>query len=131
VIALAAQDAPRLRQLAPRHRRMRANFYPQLTLKDQRRKVDAAGPLNWDEIPLDVERVTVIAVINQNGVRGRSRSREYRREDREREWWCEVEAEDGATFASGPAPCAGTLYVTKPSGSEPWPWPGDPELVED
>jgi hypothetical protein len=110
---------------------MRANFYPQLTLRDARRTVQAAGPLNWDEIPADVQRLTVIAVVSQNGVRGRSSSREYRREDHEREWWCEVQAEDGAVFGSGPAPCAGTLYVTKPSGAEPWPWPGDPELVEE
>jgi hypothetical protein len=110
---------------------MRANFYPQLTLKDGRTAVDASGPLNWDEIPADVERITVIAAISQNGVRGRSTSREYRRADREREWWCEVRAEGGAMFAPGPAPCAGTLAITDPSGAEPWPWPGDPELVED
>jgi len=109
---------------------MRANFYPQLTLGDGLRKVDAAGPLNWEEIPAAVERVTVIAVINQNGVHGRSTSREYNREDREREWWCEVRADHGADFAPGPATCAGTLYVTRPDGVEPWPWPGDPELVE-
>jgi hypothetical protein len=109
---------------------MRANFYPQLTLGDDLRKVDAAGPLNWDEIPAEVERLTVIAVINQNGVHGRSTSREYKREDREREWWCEVRADRGADFAPGPATCAGTLFVTRPDGLEPWPWPGDPELVE-
>ena len=110
---------------------MRANFYPELTLKDGRRTVEASGPLNWDEIPAGIERITVIAAISQNGVRGRSTSREYRREDREREWWCEVEAEGGAAFAPGPAPCAGTLATTKPSGVDPWPWPGDPELVDE
>ena len=109
---------------------MKANFYPQLTLKDRRRKVDAAGPLNWDQIPSDVDRVTVIAVVAQNGVEGRSATREYRRADGEREWWCEVEIETGNAFAPGPAPCAGTLYVTRPGGITPWPWPGDPELVD-
>jgi hypothetical protein len=111
--------------------RMKANFYPQLTLNDDRRKVDAGGPLNWDEIPTEVERLEVIAVINQNGVRGRSTSREYKRQDDEREWWCEVRAERGGAFAPGPAPCAGTLVYTRPDGIEPWPWPGDPELVDD
>lgn len=110
---------------------MKANFYPQLTLNDDRRKVDAGGPLNWDEIPPEVERLEVIAVISQNGVRGRSTSREYKREDDEREWWCEVRAERDGTFAPGQAPCAGTLVYTRPDGIDPWPWPGDPELVDD
>ncbi len=109
---------------------MKANFYPQLTLKDDRRTVDAGGPLNWEEIPAEVRRLRVIAAISQNGVRGRSTSREYKREDAEREWWCEVPAEDGGAFAVGPAPCAGTLVVTRPGGLDPWPWPGDPELVD-
>ncbi len=83
---------------------MKANFYPQLTLKDRRRKVDAAGPLNWEEIPAEVGRLAIVAVVTQNGVRGRGTSREYRREDQEREWWCEVEVETGDAFAPGPAP---------------------------
>jgi len=41
---------------------MKANFYPQLTLKDRRRKVDAAGPLNWEEIPAEVGRLAIVAV---------------------------------------------------------------------
>ena len=110
---------------------MRANFYPELALRDGRRTVAASGPLNWDAIPAGVQRITVIAAISQNGVRGRSTSREYRREDRDREWWCEVQGEGGAVFAPGPAACAGTLAITEPCGVEPWPWPGDPELVEE
>lgn len=109
---------------------MLANFYPELTLNDEGCTVDAAGPLNWDRIPRDVERVTVIAVVAQNGVEGRGTSREYRREDGEREWWCQVRASDGGAFAPGPAPCAGTLHVTAPLGAAPWPWPGDPELID-
>jgi hypothetical protein len=110
--------------------RMKANFYPELTLRDDRRRVDASGPLNWDEIPVEVARVAVVAVVSQDGVRGRGSSREYRREDRDREWWCEVELESGDAFGPGPAPCAGTLYATWPDGLAPWPWVGDPELVE-
>jgi hypothetical protein len=109
---------------------MRANFYPELTLRQGGRKVDASGPLNWDEIPAEVARVAVVAVIRQGGARGRGTSREYRREDHDREWWCEVEIESGDAFAPGPAPCAGTLYATGPDGLTPWPWLGDPELVE-
>ena len=30
---------------------MKANFYPELTMRDDRRTVDASGPLNWEEIP--------------------------------------------------------------------------------
>jgi hypothetical protein len=30
---------------------VKANFYPELTMRQGRRKVDASGPLNWDEIP--------------------------------------------------------------------------------
>jgi hypothetical protein len=109
---------------------MKANFYPQLTLRDRRRKVDAAGPLNWDEIPAEVERLMIVAVVTQGSVHGRSTSREYKRSDAEPEWWCEVRAENGGSFAAGPAPCAGTLYITRPDGITPWPWPDDPELVE-
>jgi hypothetical protein len=109
---------------------MKANFYPQLTLTDRRRRVEAAGPLNWDEIPAEIGRLAVVAVITQDGVRGRGMSREYRREDGEREWWCEVNVEFGDEFRPGPAPCAGTLFATRPEGVSPWPWPGDPELVE-
>jgi hypothetical protein len=127
---VAASPVAARRALGER-RRMRANFYPELALRDGRRTIVAAGPLNWDEIPAGVERITVIAAISQNGVRGRSTSREYRREDREREWWCEVRAEGGAAFVPGPAPCAGTLAITEPRGVEPWPWPGDPDLVEE
>ena len=107
---------------------MLANFYPELTLRDGGRTVDAGGPLNWDEIPAHVERVTVIAVVAQNGVEGRSISREYRRVDAEREWWCEVPATDGC-FTPGPAPCAGAVHAAEPSGALPWPWAGDPELI--
>ena len=107
---------------------MLANFYPELTLRDGGRMVDAGGPLNWDEIPAHVERVTVIAVVAQNGVEGRSISREYRRVDAEREWWCEVPATDGC-FTPGPAPCAGAVHAAEPSGALPWPWAGDPELI--
>jgi hypothetical protein len=110
--------------------RVKANFYPQLTMRDERRKVDASGPLNWDEIPPPVSRVAVIAVITQDGVRGRGTSREYRRDDHDREWWCEIEVERGNAFSPGPAPCAGTLYATGPDGPAPWPWLGDPELVD-
>lgn len=109
---------------------MKANFYPELTMREARRKVDASGPLNWDEIPAEVARVAVVAVITQDGVRGRGASREYRRDDHEREWWCEIEVESGGAFAPGPAPCAGTLYATGPDGIAPWPWLGDPELVD-
>jgi hypothetical protein len=109
---------------------VKANFYPQLTMRDGRRRVDASGPLNWDEIPEDVARVAVVAVITQDGVRGRGTSREYRRDDSDREWWCEIEVERGDAFAPGPAPCAGTLYATGPEGPAPWPWLGDPELVD-
>jgi hypothetical protein len=56
--------------------RVKANFYPQLTMRDGRRKVDAAGPLNWDQIPATVSRVAVVAVLTQDGVRGRGVSRE-------------------------------------------------------
>jgi hypothetical protein len=118
---------------APRHGRREAgvlaNFYPELTLRDGGRMVDAAGPLNWDEIPAGVELISVIAVVAQNGVEGRSASREYRRADGEREWWCEVRAEDGRAFEPGPAPCAGALYIADPNGALPWPWVSDPELV--
>jgi hypothetical protein len=109
---------------------MKANFYPQLTLTDECRRVAASGPLNWDEIPEDVERLMVVAVVTQGSVHGRCISREYRRIDAEPEWWCEIEAENGDTFAPGPAPCAGTLHITRPEGVMPWPWPDDPELVE-
>jgi hypothetical protein len=109
---------------------VKANFYPQLTLKDRRRKVDAGGPLNWEEIPAEVRRLAIVAVVTQGRVQGRGTSREYRREDHEREWWCEVEAESGAAFAPGPAPCAGTLHTIRPDGVAPWPWPADPELVD-
>jgi hypothetical protein len=108
---------------------MLANFYPALTISDVGRRVDAAGPLNWDRIPPDVRSVTVIAVVTQSGVEGRSTSREYRREDGEREWWCEVRAVGGGAFVPGPALCAGALHVTEPPGAAPWPWPGDPELI--
>lgn len=106
-----------------------ANFYPELTLKDGGRTVDAAGPLNWDQIPSDVDRVTVIAVVAQNGVEGRSATREYRRADGEREWWCEVPAEYGKAFAPGPASSAGAVLAVDSSGLPPWPWAGDPELI--
>jgi hypothetical protein len=109
---------------------VKANFYPQLTMRDEGRRVDASGPLNWDEIPADVARVAVVAVITQDSVRGRGASREYRRDDADREWWCEVEVESGDTFVPGPAPCAGTLYPTGGDGALPWPWVGDPELVD-
>ena len=109
---------------------MKANFYPELTMRDARRKVDASGPLNWDEIPASVTRVAVVAVLTQDGVRGRGASREYRRDDHEREWWCEIAVESGDAFLPGPAPCAGTLYATGPDGVAPWPWLGDPELVD-
>ena len=89
---------------------MKANFYPQLTMRDHGRRVDASGPLNWEQIPPEVARVAIVAVITQNGVRGRGTSREYRR---------------------GPAPCAGTLFATAPGGPGPWPWVGDPELVDE
>lgn len=108
---------------------MQANFYPALTLRDDGTTVDAAGPLNWREIPAHVERVTVMAVVAQNGVEGRSMSREYRRADGEREWWCEVSA-IGGRFTPGPAPCAGALHVVEPGGTLPWPWAGDPELID-
>jgi hypothetical protein len=108
---------------------MKANFYPELPMRDRGRKVDASGPLNWDEIPPEVARIAIVAVVTQSGVRGRGSSREYRREDHEREWWCEVEVEGDDGFAAGPAPCAGTLYATAPGGLAPWPWVGDPELV--
>src|SRR3954469_4138095 len=109
---------------------MKANFYPQLTLKDERRKIEAAGPLNWNEVPPEIGRLAIVAVVTQDGVRGCGTSREYRREDGEREWWCEVEVESGVAFAPGPAPSAGSLYATRPAGLSPWPWPADPELVE-
>jgi hypothetical protein len=108
---------------------MQANFYPELTLKDDGRTVDVAGPLNWDRIPPQIERVTVIAVVSQNGVEGRSASREYRRGDCEREWWCEVTAEAGKTFRPGPAASAGAIHALDADGTPPWPWAGDPELV--
>ena len=110
--------------------RVKANFYPQLTMRDGGHRVDASGPLNWEEIPADVSRVAVVAVVTQDGVRGRGASREYRRDDGDREWWCEVEVESGDTFVAGPAPCAGTLYPTGGDGVVPWPWVGDPELVD-
>ena len=119
----------RLGYVRPRGR-MRANFYPQLTMRDGRRKVDASGPLNWDEIPAEVVRVAVVAVVSQDGVRGRGTSREYRREDHDREWWCEIDVEHGGEFGAGPASSAGTLYATAPDGLAPWPWLGDPELVD-
>jgi hypothetical protein len=109
---------------------MRANFYPELTMRDERRKVDASGPLNWAEIPAEVARIAVVAVVSQDGVRGRGTSREYRREDQDREWWCEVDVERGSAFAAGPASSAGTLFATAPDGVTPWPWLGDPELVD-
>lgn len=108
---------------------MLANFYPELTLRGDGRTVDAAGPLNWDQIPADIERVSVIAVVAQNGVEGRSASREYRRTDGDREWWCEICAEDGRAFEPGPAACAGALHIAEPERTAPWPWAGDPELV--
>ena len=110
---------------------MKANFYPELTMRDRGRTVDASGPLNWDEIPPEVARVAIVAVVTQSRVRGRGSSRVYRREDHEREWWCEVEVDCDDGFAAGPAPCAGTLYATAPGGLAPWPWVGDPELVAD
>src|SRR5689334_23683396 len=100
---------------------MRANFYPELTMRDERRKLDASGPLNWDEIPVEVARIAVVAVVSQDGVRGRGTSREYRREDQDREWWCEVDVERGSAFAAGPASSAGTLFATAPDGVTPWP----------
>jgi hypothetical protein len=109
---------------------VKANFYPQLTMRDGRRKVDATGPLNWDQIPATVSRVAVVAVLTQDGVRGRGASREYLRDAQDREWWCEIEVERGEAFAPGPAPCAGTLYATGQDGVAPWPWLGDPELVD-
>jgi len=109
---------------------MKANFYPQLTLDDQHRKVAAAGPLNWNEIESDVERLKIVAVVTQGGVHGRAISREYKRRDNDTEWWCEVEADNGGNFTPGTAPCAGTLYYTRPDGVTPWPWPDDPELVD-
>ena len=109
---------------------MKANFYPQLTMRDDRRTVDASGPLNWDEVPAEVDRLAVVAVVAQDGVRGRGTSREYLRTDEDREWWCEVEVESGGAFGPGGASCAGTVFATSPKGLAPWPWLGDPELVD-
>src|SRR4051812_2851630 len=86
---------------------MKANFYPQLTMRDDRRKIDASGPLNWDEVPAEVDRLAVVAVVTQAGVRGRGTSREYLRTDEDREWWCEAEVESGDAFGPGCASCAG------------------------
>jgi len=99
-------------------------------MRDGRRKVDASGPLNWEEIPATVSRVAVVAVLTQDGVRGRGESREYSRDDQDREWWCQIEVERGHAFTPGPAPCAGTLYATGREAPPPWPWLGDPELVD-
>jgi hypothetical protein len=117
-----------------RHRReearVLANFYPELTLSDGGRTVEVAGPLNWEQIPPHIHEVTVIAVVAQNGVEGRSTSREYRRRDGDREWWCEVRADRDAAFAPGPAPSAGAIHATDPRGMPPWLWSGDPELID-
>jgi hypothetical protein len=128
--APAASPAAGARRHSRREVRVLANFYPELTLSEGGRTVDAAGPLNWEEIPAHVQGITVIAVVAQNGVEGRSQSREYRRSDGEREWWCDVRAAGDGAFAAGPAPCAGAIHVTDPRGAPPWLWPGDPELVD-
>jgi hypothetical protein len=107
-----------------------ANFYPELTLSDEGRTVEVAGPLNWEQIPSHIGAVTVLAVIAQNGVEGRCTSREYRRRDGEREWWARVRAEGDGAFAPGTAPCAGAIHATDPRGAPPWVWSGDPELID-
>jgi hypothetical protein len=107
-----------------------ANFYPELTLSDEGRTVEVAGPLNWEQIPPHIQAVTVLAVIAQNGVEGRCTSREYRRRDGEREWWSEVRVESNAAFVPGTAPCAGAIHATDPRGAPPWLWSGDPELID-
>jgi hypothetical protein len=118
------------RRHSRREARVLANFYPELTLSDEGRTVEVAGPLNWDQIPPHIETVAVFAVVAQNGVEGRCRSREYRRRDAEREWWSEARVHGDGAFMPGPAPCAGAVHAIEPLGGPPWLWSGDPELID-
>jgi hypothetical protein len=128
--ASAAPPAAEARRHCRREARVLANFYPELTLSDEGRTVEVAGPLNWDQIPPHIQAVTVLAVVAQNGVEGRCTSREYRRRDGEREWWSEVRVERDRAFVPGTAPCAGAIHATDPRGAPPWLWSGDPELID-
>jgi hypothetical protein len=105
--------------------KMLANFDERLDIEgDQRRKVRAAGPIHWDEIPPAIEHVRVKATITQGQAGGTETCGPYKRGDGR--WWCDVKS-DVPFHPAGDVPATGWLLM---DGRDPWRWQDTPDLVD-
>jgi hypothetical protein len=114
---------------------MKANFQDQLKIAASGRKLEACGPLDWNDLsgPQNVNKVIVTVTITQAGVLAEGTSGEL--DNAVQEWMIDLRPGPGQKFQPGPAQASGTLTVTDPppttraSGVPDFSWDGTPNLM--
>jgi hypothetical protein len=104
-----------------KERVMKSNFDEELPLQNDRRRVRAAGPIDWATDDRGEEVVEFKATITQNGVSAEGRRGPFKRGE-DTEWWCQADTDDNQRFEPGPATAKGVIVVKTPSGLGEIPW---------
>jgi hypothetical protein len=101
---------------------MRSNFFDELVLDNDRRRVRAAGPIDWIDQDRGETVVEFRATIRQNGVTAEGKRGPFKR-DEDAEWWCDADTRNSQRFARGvEADAEGIIVVKTPSGLTEIPW---------
>jgi hypothetical protein len=103
---------------------MNSQFDDPLELSDDRRKITARGPLEWN--PDDAKHCRITVVLTQSGHSGHGDTGNYNHGDDT--WDCDVERDDGGRWdPSLPVHCVGTIHIETPPNPDLWP-PQDVQL---
>lgn len=114
---------------------MKARFDDQMKISAAGRKLQACGPLDWNDPggPQNANKITVTVTITQGGVTATKTSGEFARPTAE--WMVDLRPGPGQKFGVGPAQATGTLTVTEmatgASAGPPFNWNGDTDLESD
>jgi len=107
---------------------MKSNFFDELELDNDRRRVRAAGPIDWDDDDRGEQVVEFRATITQNGVSAEGKRGPFKRGE-DAEWWCDADTDDNQRFEPGAAAATGIIVVKTPSGLSKIPWDDEVTLT--
>src|SRR3954465_8726116 len=100
---------------------MWANFDPRLGLSDDRKTVDARGPLHWDTDP-SATRIQIEVTITDNEGHSAHGVGLFAKAQWPNYWRLPATTRDGETMAEGGASALGIVTRVKPSPDTPWQW---------
>jgi hypothetical protein len=107
---------------------MKSNFFDELELDNDGRRVHAGGPIRWKADPdRDEQVVEIKATISQNGVTARGKRNSLKR-GQDPGWWCHADTDDNQQLEPGSAEAKGEIIIKTPSGLTTIDWDDEVQL---